>query len=228
MSTSIALISLSICQMNNAIALDPLLLKKGELVYARDFDDGKPLDKNRWQEVQHSRWSVKNGKAVGQPSSNESRKKIIQEQIAAGKGERAGRSHMGDLARLHIKKIPDPAIMEIKFKMVGGNDRDSRYHRVIEFRVHGARIQFAVNKTLMLADHDKLVLKEDPWVLPDDTWCHMLAEIRGDELIFQIEGGPTLRGKHPSYLRDKPMLINLFGKQEGEVHIDYIKFWKGE
>ena len=211
-------------------ALEPLHLEKGELVYSRDFEDGAPLDKERWKEIQHSRWKVEEGKAVGRPSSEEARKQIIAEQIAAGKGERAGRSHIGDLARLNIRKIPqDGVIMEMKFKMVGGIDRNSRYHRIIEFGIHGARVQFEVERTVLRADHDKLVLKEDPWILPDDEWCTVLAEYREDELVIQIKDGPTLRGKHESWARKRggPIVVNLYGKKEGEVHIEHLKFWEG-
>lgn len=212
----------------HAEELKPLLLKKGKVAYSRDFKDGKPLDKERWKEIQHSRWAVEDSKAVGRPSSEESRKKILAAQIAAGKGERAGRSHMGELARLNLNNIPKSVIMDIRFKMVGGVDRNSRYHRVMEFRIHGARVQFEVERTVLRADHDKTVVAEDPWVLPDDEWCHLLAEYREDELVIQIEGGPTLRSKQESWKRPgKPNKLNLYGKKEGEVHIDEITFWEG-
>lgn len=41
------------------------------------------------------------------------------------------------------------------------------------------------------------VLASSEWQPRSNQWYHVLQEMRGEEVVMQIEGGPTLIAKHP-------------------------------
>ena len=220
---------LSVLLTLNAAALEPQISKKkGVPVYSRDFEDGKPLSEDKWKGVQQARWTVEKGNAVGRPSSEDARKKIIAEQKAAG-NKKAGRSHMGEYPRLNFWGTPNHTILEMKIKFKGGKDINNNYCRLIEFGTHNARIQYKLDETVLFANKNSETLAKDKWILPDDTYCVMMMEIKGKEFCIQIENGPTLKGSSDSFLtKPRRGKLNIVGKKEGEIYIDYIKVWEAE
>lgn len=220
------LLGLCLSSLSSIQALEPLITKKGQEVYHRDFEDNLPLNKKKWLSIQNSNWSVESGVAVGKPTTPAQRSIITQKQKDAG-NPKAGRSHLGEYARLNFQKTPNHTIIEMKFKMPGGIDRTNAYHRVIELGIHNARIQFEVDKTTMFANHNEEVLDQKDWILPENEWSVIMFEIKDKNFCIQIENGPTLRGYSESFLtKPRRGKMNLFGKKEGEVHIDYLKVWE--
>ena len=213
----------------NTWALEPKITKKkGEAVYSRDFNDNKPLNPDKWKGVQQARWTVENGNAVGRSSSDEARKKITAEQKAAG-NKKAGRSHIGEYPRLNFWKTPNHTILEMRIKFKGGKDINNNYCRLIELGTHNARIQYKLDETILFANKNSEVLGKNKWILPDDTYCVMMMEIKGKEFCVQIENGPTLKGSSDSFLtKPRHGKLNIVGKKEGEIYIDYIKVWNAE
>ena len=209
-------------------AIEPLITKKGKISFDRDFNDNKPLNPKIWKGVQEARWSVVDGVVFGQPSSEESRKKITAAQKAAC-SKKSGRSHICKYARLKFWKTPNETIIEMKIKFKGGNVSDNAYYRVIELGTHNARIQFRPDKTIMYANKNSETLDEKPWILAEDTYCTLLFEIKGKDFCIQIENGPTLRGSSDTFLtKARHGKLNLFGAKEGNVYIDHLKIWEAE
>lgn len=208
------------------LGLEPLISTKGSLVYDNLFQKEGKLNPKVWRAVQDTNWGVESGVVIGRPTTEKQREAITAKQKADG-NPKAGRSHLGEYARLNWHGTPNHTIIEMKFKMPGGIDRNNAYHRVIELGVHNARIQFEVDKTTLFANHNKEVLDQKEWVMPDGEWCVALFEIKEKDFCIQIENGPTFKGQSESFLtKPRRGKINLFGKKEGEVHIASLKIWE--
>ena len=72
------------------------------------------------------------------------------------------------------------------------------------------------------------VLASDEWKPKLGQWYHVLQETRGEEVVVQIEGGPTLIAKHPRFATAKTWLSLSTWGSGGTVSYDDVQIWKAE
>jgi hypothetical protein len=71
-------------------------------------------------------------------------------------------------------------------------------------------------------------LASNEWKPKPGQWYHVLQEMRGDEVVVQIEGGPTLIAKHPRFATAKTWLSLSTWGSGGTVSYDDVQIWKAE
>ncbi|MBL8993769.1 MAG: hypothetical protein JNM63_10535, partial [Spirochaetia bacterium] len=96
---------------------------------------------------------------------------------------------------------------------------------LIELGHHITRVQWTTNGARLLTDHDGLDVARAPtFKLQTNQWYKALAEVRGEEVLFRFDGGPTLYGSHPSIRGDKHD-FGIAGLKGGLVELDDITVW---
>ena len=65
------------------------------------------------------------------------------------------------------------------------------------------------------------------WKPKPDQWYHVMQEMRGEEVVVQIQGGPTLVANHPRFATAKTWLsLGTWGG--GTVSYANVRIWKGD
>lgn len=208
------ILACSIIVLGSAIAetppaLKPLMLVPDKLVLQDDFSKPHALDKTQWQARQGTQWAIEDGVLRGKPSSEEFQK------------AKAG-DHAGLEPRIAAPITPKECIARFAVKFSGGEE--TSLVPLVEFGHHVCRLRFSKDITELLADHDAVRTNEAKgFKYKPDTWYSMLWELRGDEVVIQIAGGPTLYAKHPSYA-EAPATgadgLGIAGPRGGSVEVD--------
>jgi hypothetical protein len=193
--------------------LIPLLAQPDKVVLQNDFASADQLKKETWKPNQGTRWSIVNGVLRGIPSSAE---------FQASK-----KDHHGYEPRVSVPVTPAEFVAALSFRFIDGSE--TAVVPFIEFGHHVARVQFSSKGTFLLADHDSLKVAESKsFSYESGKWYHALAELKGDDFVFQIQGGPTLYAKHESYGQPPPSGGNglgVAGPKGGTVELDNVTIW---
>jgi hypothetical protein len=205
----LSLVVLSATAETPAPPLKPLMLVPDKLVLKDDFEKAHPLNKAEWQARQGTQWAIEEGVLRGRPSSEEFQ--------TAKAGDHAGLE-----PRIAAPITPKECVARFAVKFSGGEE--TNLVPLVEFGHHVCRLRFSAEITELLAAHDSVRVNETKgFDYKPDTWYQMLWELRGDEVVIQIAGGPTLYAKHPSYA-EAPGTgaagLGIAGPRGGTVEVD--------
>jgi hypothetical protein len=197
-------------------ALKPLMVVPDKLVLKDDFTKSGPINKDQWQARQGTQWSIEGGVLRGKPSS---------EEFQASKTDHAGKE-----PRIAAPITPKECVAWFSVKFSGGEE--TALVPLVEFGHHVCRLRFSSEMTELLAEHDSVRVNEAKgFQYKPDTWYHMLWELKGDEVVIQIAGGPTLYARHASYA-ETPATgaagLGIAGPRDGMVEIDNVSIFTTE
>ena len=209
----VCLVCASMSAASDASELRPLLAVPGEVVVKDDFSQAAELDKSRWAKRQGTRWEIVDGVLRGRPSSPEF--------------QAARKDHKGLEPRLSVPATPAEFVAAFAVRFVDGEE--TAIVPFVEFGHHVARLKFSRDGLSLLADHESVVVAEagDFRYEPGRTY-RVLAELKGDELVVQFAGGPTLYAKHPCFAKPAPsggVGLGLAGPKGGLAELDDLTIW---
>ena len=190
--------------------LKPLLAIPDQVVLREDFTTSRPLEKAKFTARQGTRWTMADGVLRGIESSAEFQAKK--------------KDHFGYEPRLSIPACPQEFIIQFDVRFIGG--KPTAIVPFVEFGHHIARVAWAGgNGAKLVADTETVQLATLPdFKIEDGKWYRALGEIKGDELVIQFAGGPTLYGKHAS-LSGKNDGFGVAGTKAGTVELDNLTVW---
>lgn len=203
--------------------LEPLLCRRGETIFSDNFEG--PL-KPEWSPTYKTRWTAANGLLTGQPATTEDQAKAHDEK------------HSGRSPEIQLSVPTTDYVVQYSFKLSGtitqqsltfndGNVLTGTGHisaLQLHFRTGAALLKKKNSKTPGDADE---TLATNPWKPKPDQWYHVLQETRGEEVVVQIMGGPTLLATHPRFATAKTWLsLGTWGG--GTVTYANVRLWKGE
>jgi hypothetical protein len=190
--------------------LKPLLAVPDRVVLQEDFSTAKPLEKGKFTARQGTRWTIGDGVLRGIESSPEFQAKK--------------KDHFGYEPRLSIPACPQELIIQFDVRFIGG--KPTAIVPFVEFGHHVVRVTWAGGAgAKMVADGETTQIAAAPdFKLEDGKWYRALGEIKGDELVLQFAGGPTLYGKHGALAGQKDG-FGVAGNKGGTVELDNITVW---
>jgi hypothetical protein len=191
-------------------AVKPLLAVPDQIVLREDFSTPKPIEKGKFTARQGTRWTIKDGVLRGIESSPEFQAKK--------------KDHFGYEPRLSIPACPQEFIIQFDVRFIGG--KPTAIVPFVEFGHHIVRVAWAGGGgAKMVADTETVQLAAAPeFKIEDGKWYRALGEIKGDELVLQFAGGPTLYGRHASLAGQKDG-FGVAGTKGGTVELDNITVW---
>lgn len=212
---------MSLPSLLNAAPLEPLISRKGDLLFEDSFDSGEA--KPEWKALHGTRWSVQDGAYVGIPSPKE-----YQENRD---------NHTGSTPSMTLHVPARDCTLQMSIKITGklaaahigfneGTTAETTGHifRLIIGVDSGTVFQKDRNSQVQ-GDKDQILLNSD-WKPKRDTWYTVMLETRGSEAVAQIEGGPTLIVRNARL--DVPKAWGNFkarGK-EGSLQYDNVRIWE--
>lgn len=189
--------------------LKPIMTVPDKVVFQNDFSKAGTPDKANFSLKQGTQWSIEDGVLRGKPSSDEYQK--------------SHKDHKGTEARISVVGLPAEYAMKFSFRFVNGEFTGQT--PLIELGHHVTRVQWTTNGLRLLADHDALDVARAPtFKLQTNQWYKALAEVRGEEVVFRFDGGPTLYGSHAS-IRSEKHDFGIAGLKGGRVELDDIAVW---
>jgi len=192
-----------------AAPLVPLLTIPDQVIFQPDFSVSGAPDKSNFGAKQGTRWIRTNGVLRGLPSTAEY--------------QASHKDHKGTEARLALLKCPASYAIGFSFRFEGGAFTGAT--PMIELGHHVTRVQWTTNGVRLLADHDGLQVAQDTsFKLKTNEWVRALAEVRGDAVLFQFEGGPTLYASHASIAGDNHA-FGIAGFKGGAVELKDLTIW---
>lgn len=193
--------------------LKPLLNQAKAIALESDFSKSAPLEKGVWLQRQGTRWSIEGGVLRGIPSSAEY--------------QESKPDHKGYEPRLSVPATPAEFIAEFSVRFTEGEE--TAIVPFVEFGHHVARVKFSENGVSLIADGDSVKLDEAKnFKYVPGKWYHILAELRGEEFVFQFADGPTLYAKHPCFalpVTSGGNGLGITGPKGGLVEVDNLKLW---
>ncbi len=193
--------------------LQPLLAVPDKVVLKDDFAKAGPVNKEHWGTRQGTRWAIEDGVLRGRPSSPEFQAKK--------------KDHFGYEPRISAAVTPPQFIAEFSVRFSGG--AVTAIVPFFEFGHHVCRIRFSKSGTEVLADGEAMrVAEAKDFKYEAGKWYHVLAEMRGDEVVVQFAGGPTFYAKHEGFAKAAASGGNglgVAGPKDGLVEIDNVTFW---
>ncbi len=207
----------------DAPKLEPILSKRGDVIFSDSFDG--PM-KPEWQPGMKTRFAIADGTLYGQPATAEDQAKAHDKQ------------HDGKSPAIQLNVPTTDCIVNYAFKI---SDKITAHHlafndgnsvtgtgHISSLQLHfrtGASLSKKKN-TKKQGDADE-VLASNEWKPKPNQWYHVLQEMRGEEVVVQIEGGPTLIAKHPRFATAKTWLsLTTWGG--GTVSYDDVQILKAE
>lgn len=188
--------------------LAPIMLVRDKVVVEDNFSRSGAIKKSIWQARQGTRWSVEDGVLRGQPASLE---------YQSSKADHAGKE-----PRIAVPTTPKDCVVELSVRFHGGEE--TSLTPLVEIGHHVCRLRFSEAASELLADHESVRVHDAKgFQYKPGQWYRMLWELRGDEVVIQIENGPILYARHPSYA-EAPKVgaagLGIAGPRGGEVEID--------
>ncbi|WP_395739070.1 hypothetical protein [Prosthecobacter sp.] len=212
MKTSLLAFALS---LSGAVAADlkPLMAQPDQVVLQDDFSKAGPLEKTRWEPRQGTQWVIADGMLLGKPSTAEFRANR--------------KNHFGYEPRISSPATPTQCIAQFSVRFSGGSE--TAIAPFIELGHHICRLHLTKNGVEMLADHESVKVAEArEFKFEPGKWYHVLAELKGEEVVVQFADGPTLYAKNAVFA--KPVEsgghgLGIAGPKDGTVEIDNVTLW---
>jgi hypothetical protein len=208
------LLILLITTMSLTAELKPLMNTLGEVSYKSDFSEKVQLKKAGWKISQKTRWEIKDGVLWGQQSTAEN--------------QASKKDHKGLEPRIAFPAIPKKFIAKLSVKFEKG-----KAHKIVpfvEFGHHIVRLRFRPDFVDVVADYESMQLAKSvelKW--QEGVWYHLMAELKGEEFVIQIQDGPTLYAKHKVFTQSAPSGsdgLGIAGPRGGLVEVDNVTFWE--
>ena len=199
-----------ICQ---AADLKPLLALPDKVVMQDDFSKAGPFNRQHWGARQGTQWVVEDGVLRGRPSTPEFQAKK--------------KDHFGYEPRISAPVTPPQFIAQFSVRFTGGSE--TFIVPFIEFGHHICRLRLSKEGAELLAEGESLKVAESKELKYEPgRWYHVLAEMKGDEVVIQIADGPTLHARHAGF--SKPVEkgasgLGIAGPKNGMAEIDNVTFW---
>jgi hypothetical protein len=195
--TTLLLVPLAAIEAADAPKLEPKLGQRGELIFSDDFRD--PM-KPQWQPMMKTRWEMSDGTLTGRQAIEEDQAKHIE--------RTQNTKHSGRSQDIQFNVATSDCILEYDFQVSAeftqhsltfndGKASDGTGH-ICHLRLHkrtGAALIRGHNAKVK-GDEDQTLVTSD-WKPEPGRWYHVVLEIRGQDIVAQIAGGPVLTGKHP-------------------------------
>jgi len=195
--------------------LEPLMAVKGEVFLQDDFEEPHELDREVWQQRQHTRWTIADGVLTGLPSTQE-----YQEQREAETGKR----NSGSIPRLRILGTPRNYIIQFDFKIDGGHERHPG--AFFEFGHHKTRLNFGPSGVKLTADHgEEILFESEDFVVEPGQWYSVIAEIFEDQVLIRFKDGPTMYGRS-EHVGDERIDFSITGPPRGQCQMDNLSVWE--
>ena len=190
-------------------SLEPLLAVPDKVVLQEDFSTPKPLERAKFTARQGTRWTIADGVLRGIPSSAEFQAKK--------------KDHFGYEPRLSIPACPQEFVIAFDVRFVGG--KPTAIVPFVEFGHHIARVAWAGGGAKLVVDYESTQVDAAPgFKIEDGKWYRALGEIKGEEIVIQFAGGPTLHGRHAA-LTGKNDGFGVAGLKGGTVELDNVTVW---
>jgi hypothetical protein len=193
--------------------LKPLLAVPDQVVLHQDFAQPAELDKTQWTARQGTQWSIASGVLRGTPSTSQF--------------QASHKDHKGFEARINAPITPPQFIAEFSVRFVDG--KETAIVPFVEFGHHVARLKFSTSGLSLLAAGETLKVAEvADFSYEPGKWYHVLAEMKGDELVVQIADGPTIYAKQPGFAQAAQTGgagLGIAGPSGGTVEIDDVTIW---
>lgn len=196
-----------------AADLKPLLALPDKVVMQDDFSKPGPFNREHWGARQGTQWVIEDGVLRGRPSTPEFQAKK--------------KDHFGYEPRISAPVTPPQFIAQFSVRFTGGNE--TFIVPFIEFGHHVCRLRLSKEGAELLADGESLKVAESKELKHEPgRWYHVLAEMKGDEVVIQIADGPTLYARHSGF--SKPVEkgasgLGIAGPKNGMAEIDNVTFW---
>ena len=202
--------------------IEPLISKKGKLLFEDSFENSKP--RPEWKALHGTQWKVTNGVFRGIPSTKEF--------------QASRTNHTGATPSMMLEVAARDCILKMSVKISG--DLDAAHIGFNEGSTqttsgHIFRLILDVNKGIDLQkdrhsqiEGDKnVIMDHSDWKPKRDQWITVLIETKGEEVVAQIENGPTLIMKAPR-LNVPKASGNLKARGgEGSISYDNVSIWNG-
>lgn len=197
----------------SAADLKPLMAQPDQMVLQDDFSKAGAVDKKQWAARQGTQWIIEEGVLRGRPSTPEYQAKR--------------KDHFGYEPRISVPVTPPQCIAEFSVRFNGGSE--TAIAPFIELGHHICRLHFSKNGVEMLADHESVKVAESKeFKFEAGRWYHVLAEMKGEEVVVQFADGPTLYAKNAVFAKPTESGGNglgIAGPKNGSVEIDNVKLW---
>ncbi|QGJ71743.1 Hypothetical protein PBC10988_34500 [Planctomycetales bacterium 10988] len=208
------IVALSLGFLNDVKAeLQPLMAVPDSVVLEEDFAKPHPLSRDTWQRRQGTQWNIQDGMLIGTPSTAEY--------------QATKKDHFGYEPRVSIPATPFEFIAKFTVCFQGGTE--TRQSPFVEFGHHICRLRISEEGTYLLTKKESLkVAEEKSFKLELGKKYSMLAEMKGDEFIVQIQDGPTFYVKDASLLDSIEKVghhIGFAGTKDGSVEVDDLTIW---
>lgn len=198
--------------------LQPMLVKNDNIILHDDFNTPHALDKKVWQNGQGTRWEIKDSELQGIPSTPEY--------------QTARKNHKGLSPRIALLAVPQEYAVQFSFKLdpnpVAGKPKPTDLPYVFfDFGHHMTRLLLDDKGAHLVASNETITLAEDKaFQFKPERRYDVLFELKGDEVVIQIQDGPTLRGKHELIAKEKKS-FDFVGNGE-MLHIDNLTVWSAQ
>jgi hypothetical protein len=197
----------------SAAELKPLLGQPDQAVLQDDFSKVGALDKKQWAARQGTQWAIEEGVLQGKPSAPEYQAKR--------------KDHFGYEPRISAPITPPHFIAQFSVRFNGGSE--TAIAPFIELGHHVCRLHLSKSGVEMLVDHESVKVAESKELkLESEKWYHVLAEMKGDEVVVQFADGPTLYARHAGFTKPAEGTANglgIAGPKGGSVEIDNVTLW---
>ena len=201
-----------LCANSIADELKPLMVQIDGSVFGSDFSqpDGKLAD---FVPRKSTQWAIEDGVLRGREASKNY-------QLKKGYGKNA---------RVIVRPGPaDNFAVRCSFRFLHGEENP--VVPFIEFGHSICRFRFGSKGLVCLADKQSIKVAEYPEVIYEPgKWYHILAEIKGQDVVLQFRDGPVCFATHPSFAKRRPGVAKkspgFGGPRYGMVEIDNISIW---
>lgn len=194
--------------------LAPVFLNPGKVLLDENFNQDKTLDKTFWSVGQHTTWTVAKGMLWGAQSTKEY--------------QASRKDHKGTIPRMRINLPAQNFILAFSFRLhdpAPGEPRRGGLQAFFEFGHHLARVNYNDEGTKVLVDHEQTKYWHEPkTMVAPEQWHHVLAELRGDELVVRFADGPSMYIQHADVAKEKAQ-FGIVGYNFGTLEIDNVKLW---
>jgi hypothetical protein len=206
-------------------APEPLMITKGEQIIAKDFDQESDVDKESMAFRKQTQYKVE-----------DSRLHVIPPAIAFAGTANDNEWATSSMARAGLIELPQEFICQFRWKY--NESENPKYatkgSAFIDLGHRCIRTTFTrEGTTLKLENHlvgkeatesSKLLLEEPDLELEPEKWYDITIEVKGNEVLFQIDGH-LLYGKDDLIANERSNTLNIDSGGDGYV-LDHIEIWE--
>lgn len=221
--TTLTLVTIAlVCPLAAADYPAPVMVLPGEEVLSQSFDTDAALDEAILSFRKEAHHMIKDGSL-----------EVIPPAVAYEGQNKATKWSSSSIARAGLNNLPQELLCQVRWQYLKPENSDElkRISTYLDLGHRWIRVTFTdEGTTLLLENHlvgkdsetTSIVLQESPGLeLTPGKWYDITIEIKGDEVVFQIDG-TTLYGQHELISRERPASFNIDSSGIG-YRVDEIK-----